>query len=350
MRRMPDRVDSYSLSGPTLLHQGCLQELLGEGLGEEHGGYSRSLCGSMAEASVSTIEVPDVDINARFHLGSDCIMVKKAEQFGSFLYEIQIYDEKKEEVDKMVLKMQYNGLEKEPQQKKKGLGKSYVVRPEGTFLCSNVARWQLVGVIKSMQSWGLEMSESSRTAAEVGLLNGVYNVMVYDTMVCRRGLLRRRAFEMVLSQRLEQMVGLSQEQKSMVEDMIELALCFFPQTGIQVDYTSGFHISEATVPEEAKGWTKRRKEWPSQALIDNVMRRGAHMVPKAFTEEKSKNNNKARRWRINFDLNEIIADSEYSVGVDPRRVLIILKDIKNQILPQSSALVKSYYLKIAIAR
>ena len=347
---MADRVDSYSLCGPTLLHQSCLHKLLGEGLGEEQGGYSRSLCGSMAEHSVSTIEVPDVDINARFHLSSDCIKVKKAEQFGSFLYEIQVYDGRKEEVDEMVLKMQYNGLEEEPQQKEKGLDKSYVVRPEGTFLCSNVARWQLVGVIKSMQSWGLEMSESSRTAAEVGLLNGVYNVMVYDTMVCRRGVLRSRAAQKVWSQRVKQMVGLSQAQKSMVEEMIELSVCFFPHTGIQVDYTSGFHISEEAIPEEAKGWTKRKKAWPSQALVKKVMRRGAHLVPKAFTEEKSKNNNKARRWRINFDLNEIITDGEYSVSVDPRRVLIILKDIKNQILPQSSALVKSYYLKVAIAR
>ena len=347
---MADHVDSYSLCGPTLLHQECLHKLLEEGLGEEQGGYSRSLCGSMAENSVSTIEVPDVDINARFHLSSDCIKVKKAEQFGSFLYEIQVYDGRKEEVDEMVLKMQYNGLEEEPQQKEKGLDKSYVVRPEGTFLCSNVARWQLVGVIKSMQSWGLEMSESSRTAAEVGLLNGVYKVMVYDTMVCRRGVLRRRAFQKVLSQRVKQMVGLSQAQKTMVEEMIALSVCFFPQTGIQVDYTSGFHISEDAIPEEAKAWTKRKKAWPSQSLVKKVMRRGAHLVPKAFTEEKSRNNNKARRWRINFDLNEIITDGEYSVSVDPRRVLIILKDIKNQILPQSSALVKSYYLKVAIAR
>ena len=354
---MTDSVAEYDIQGSTLLHQHSLASLLEEGLGQqeqglgqqEQGGYSRSLCGGLAERSSSTIEIPDIDINAKFHLATGWIDVKKSEKFGSFLYEIKVVEGRKEAVDQMVLQMQYHGLKEEPQGKQKGLDKSYVKRKEGTFLSSHVARWQLIGVIKSMRRWGLEVSDSSRLAAEVGLLNGVYNVMVYDSSVCRRGILRQKEFRKVLQVKMQQMKGVSQEQKLEMEDMVEQALCFHPTTGIQVDYTAGFHISEDAVPEEAKRWTKRKGEWPSPALVRRVMRKGAHLVPKAFTEDTEKNE-KSRRWRINFDLNEIIMDPDYSKTVDPRRVLIILKDIKNGILPQSSTLVKSYFLKVAIAR
>ena len=107
---------------------------------------------------------------------------------------------------------------------------------------------------------------------------------------------------------------------------------------------------EDAVPEEAKKWTTRSGEWPSGDLINKVMAKGAHLVPKTFTEEKKKKNDKSRRWRINFDLNVIITDKEYSPKVDANRVLIILKDIKNAILPGYTPLVNSYFLKVAIAR
>ena len=174
-------MECYNTTGPTLLHQGFMVQLLKEGLAEELEDYARSLCGGMSEESSSTLEIPDIDINARFHITSDCIEITKAEKFGSFLYEIKVVEGKKKEVDKVVQRMQYHGKEEEPQQKEKlekSLAKSYVVRENGTFLCSNVARWQLVGVIKAMQAWGLEVTESSRMAADVGLSNGVYNVMI----------------------------------------------------------------------------------------------------------------------------------------------------------------------------
>jgi hypothetical protein len=340
---MAECVDSYRIAGSTLLHQPCMVGLLEEGLGEHRGGHQRSLVGGMAERSSSTIEIPDIDINARFHLDTEWIQVSKSEKFGSFLYEIQVVV--KEEVDRMVLMMQYHGMEQEPVQKEKGLDKSYVKREEGTFLSSNVARWQLIGVIKAMQSWGLEMSQASRVAADTGLLNGVYHVRVYDSSVCRRGILKGARLRKVLEAKLKHMKTTSD-----LEEMMDLGLCFHPETGIQVDYTAGFHISEEAVPEEAKSWALTKAKWPSADLRRRVLSKGAHLVPKAFTEEKGHKNVKARRWRINFDLNEIICDKEYSKKIDARSVLIILKDIKNGILPQSSRLIKSYFLKVAISR
>ena len=198
-----------------------------------------------------------------------------------------------------------------------------------------------------MQAWGLEVSESSRVAADVGLSNGVYNVMIYDSAVCRRGILKRGRLQKVLKVMLD---GKPYEERAKLQEMLDLALCFFPETGIQVDYTAGFHVSADAVPDEAKKWTKREGEWPSRSLIGKVMAKGAHLVPKTFTEEKKKKNDKSRRWRINFDLNVIITDKEYSPNVDANRVLIILKDIKNGILPRYTPLVKSYFLKVAIAR
>ena len=325
-------------------------QLLREGLREEIGDYARNLCGGMSEESSSSIEVPDIDINARFHLNTDWIDITKAEKFGSFLYEIKVEEDKKEEVDRLVTKMQYHGMDTKPKKAEsieKSRAKSYVEKKGEIFLCSNVARWQLVGVIKAMQSWGLEVSESSRMAADVGLSNGVYNVMIYDSAVCRRGILKKGRLEKVLKVMLGEK---TQAEKVMFEAIMDLALCFFPETGIQVDYTAGFHVSEDAVPEEAKKWTIRSGEWPSGELINKVMAKGAHLVPKTFTEEKKKKNDKSRRWRINFDLNIIITDKEYSPNVNANRVLIILKDIKNGILPGYTPLVKSYFLKVAIAR
>ena len=345
-----DLVECYNTTGPTILHQGCMVQLLKEGLAEELGDYARSLCGGMSEESSSTIEIPDIDINARFHLNSDCIEITKAEKFGSFLYEIKVVERQKEEVDELVLKMQYHGMEEEPQQKEKlekSLAKSYVVRKNGTFLSSNVARWQLVGVIKAMQAWGLEVTESSRMAADVGLSNGVYNVMIYDSAVCRRGILQRGRLEKVLKVMLDRKPF---AERAKLQGIMDLALSFFPETGIQVDYTAGVHVSADAVPDEAKKWTRREGGWPSRALINKVMAKGAHLVPKTFTEEKKKKNDKSRRWRINFDLNVIITDDEFSPNVDANRVLIILKDIKNGKLPGYTPLVKSYFLKVAIAR
>ena len=340
-------VESYNIKGQTLLHQESMVQVLREGLAEEKRDYARNLCGGMSEESSSTIEIPDIDINARFHLKSDWVEITKAEKFGSFLYEIKVVERKKTEVDTLVSKMQYHGMEDEPEQKEKSVAKSYVKRKEGIFLSSNVARWQLVGVIKAMQAWGLEVSESSRVAADVGLSNGVYNVMIYDSAVCRRGILKRGRLQKVLKVMLD---GKPYEERAKLQEMLDLALCFFPETGIQVDYTAGFHVSEDAVPDEAKKWTKREGEWPSRSLIEKVMAKGAHLVPKTFTEEKKKKNDKSRRWRINFDLNVIITDKEYSANVDANRVLIILKDIKNGILPRYTPLVKSYFLKVAIAR
>ena len=345
-----DSVEGYNIKGPTLLHQGCMVQLLKEGLAEEKGDYARNLCGGMSEKSSSTIEVPDIDINARFHLTSDCIEITKAEKFGSFLYEIKVEERMKKEVDELVVKMQYHGTDDEPEKREKlekSLAKSYVEWNGGTFLSSNVARWQLVGVIKAMQAWGLEVTASSRMAADVGLSNGVYNVMIYDSAVCRRGILQRGRLEKVLKVMLDRKAV---AEKAKLQEMIDQALCFFPETGIQVDYTAGFHVSEDAIPEEAKKWTRREGEWPSRGLINKVLTKGAHLVPKTFTEEKGKKNDKARRWRINFDLNVIITDGEYSPNVDANRVLIILKDIKNAILPAYTPLVKSYFLKVAIAR
>ena len=92
------------------------------------------------------------------------------------------------------------------------------------------------------------------------------------------------------------------------------------------------------MPDEAKKWTSREGEWPSKDLINKVMTKGAHLVPKTFSEEKKKTNEKSRKWRINFDLNVIITDEEYSPNVDANRALIILKDIKNAFAFQLSSL------------
>ena len=176
-----------------------------------------------------------------------------------------------------------------------------------------------------MRKWSLEVDDASHTAAEVGLENGVYNVMLYDTMVCRRGMLRPGPFAKLLSQKFRKWV----KDSDMLGEIKKYVLCFFPETGIQVDYSTGFHISPEAMPEEAKRWTKRKEAWPSKDLMAKVMTKGAVLVPKTFKDDDK--NEKSRRWRINFDLNEILNDPTYSERLDPRRILIILKDMKNMI-------------------
>ena len=53
----------------------------------------------MYEKSSSTVEIPDIDINARFHLKSDWISVCTTNT--SFLYEIKVNEGFKDKIDKM---------------------------------------------------------------------------------------------------------------------------------------------------------------------------------------------------------------------------------------------------------
>ena len=188
------------------------------------------------EKVVSTIEIPDIDINARFTLPTDMIEVKPA---GPFLYEVIIKEGKKGAMDKFVQLMQCHpnkNVESITQLNKKSIQKSYV-KIEGThYLSSHVARWQLLGVIAAMDSMGMEIDQSSRMAKEVGLENGVYNVMVYDSMVCRRGILRKDAFKNLIQKRINRC---GTDHKAFAKYFLDYCLCFFPSTGVQVDYTAG---------------------------------------------------------------------------------------------------------------
>ena len=357
-------VDEYQIDGSTLLHQNFTKDLIRQVLllGTEDGkGYERTLCGGMDENSGSTIEISDVDINSRFYIDTDMIEVKPA---GDFLYHIIVSDARKEEMDKKVLLMQRHpqnvNIEEDflkilkrgctlgeiiKRGKTKSVEKSYIKRKEGTYLSSHVARWQLVGVIRAMKDMKIDVDDSSRTAAEVGLENGVYNVMMYDSMVCRRGIWRPGAFKEFLERELKRVPN-SGLNDSMINQFLDLFLCFYPPTGIQIDYTAGLIIMEEAIPREAKQWVGREGDWPSKELKENVMKRGAHLVPKSFKDETNKKDSYARRWRLNFDLNLIIFDPSYSKKIDVRRILIILKDLKNYLL---TSLMNSYHIKVAIA-
>ena len=166
--------------------------------------------------------------------------------------------------------------------------------------------------------------------------------MIYDNAVCRRGNLKKMAFRRLIEKHINQSKPSEMEN---MKQIMETILCFYPQEGIQVDYTAGFHVEAEAVPDEAKAWLKSDKMWPSQSLRRQVMREGALLVPKTFND--STKTEKARRWRINFDLNLIIHDPSYSSKILVRRILIILKDIKKHILRFPT--VKSYHLKLAIA-
>ena len=75
-------------------------QLLKEGLAEELGDYSRSLCGGMSEESSSTIEIPDIDINAMFHLNSDYIKITSGryDSMRGLLFRIYVVETKKNDV------------------------------------------------------------------------------------------------------------------------------------------------------------------------------------------------------------------------------------------------------------
>ena len=81
----------------------------------------------MLEKSSSTLETPDIDINARFHLKSDWIQVCSTNT--PFLYEIKIDREHKKKIDNLAALMQYHGVEHEVDKSNldKSIEKSYVL-------------------------------------------------------------------------------------------------------------------------------------------------------------------------------------------------------------------------------
>ena len=341
------RVDEYNITGPTLLHQPPVLACLNDGLRLtlDESLYERGCCGGTRERSSSTIEIPDVDINAKFKIESKCITVhptKDRSGKDSFLYKIEVVPEFREMVDGICLRMQYHPTENniEPNKIEKSLEKSYVKKKGKIFLSSHLARWQLLGVIKEMRKHGLDVSESSRMVSEVGLKNGVYNVMLYDTMVCRRGVLRRHAFKNLLEGEIKNSDHYDELRKA-----VDLIVPFFPATGVQVDYTAGFHISRDAIPDNATDWIKRDGAWPLKKLKEEVLDQGAVLVPKTFRDGDE--NERSIGWRINFDLNMILNDPDYSPDINTRRILIILKDLKN--LKMRSGVVKSYTLKVCLA-
>ena len=95
-------VESYNTTGPSLLHQGFMVQLLKEGLAEELDDNARSLCGSMSEKSSSIIEIPDIDINAMFHLNSDYIKITSGgsgyDSMRALLFRIYVVETKKNDV------------------------------------------------------------------------------------------------------------------------------------------------------------------------------------------------------------------------------------------------------------
>ena len=200
-----------------------------------------------------------------------------------------------------------------------------------------------------MKAMNINVDNTSRIASEVGLENGVYNTMIYDSMVCRRGIWRVEGFTKFIHKNLKVLREdkLDYDMNKALDSFLSVLLCFFPSTGIQVDYTAGLIIQEETIPDKAKEWVSRMdKSWPSQSLKDEVMKRGAHLVPKVFKNAANQRESRARQWRINFDLNLILFDPNYSKNIDIRRVLIILKDIKNSF---HTSLMKSYHIKVVMA-
>ena len=322
-------------------------QLLKESLAEEKRDYFRSLCGGMSEQSSSTIETPDIDINEIWHLNSDFIKITVAESFGpmhdpiqDFFYEIEVVETKKKEVDELLLKMQYHGMDDTVQQnwkpEEKLMAKSFLdlhhplLRFDGrTLISSNVAMWQMMGMVRAMQAWNLVDADPNE------------GYSLFDSEVCMRGTLERGRLEKVMLE------NKPYAERATLQEMMDLVLPFFPKTGIQVDYTTGFHVSGDALPAEATEWTRRDGEWPSRDLINKVLAKGALLVPKTNLSGQFKEYVRTR-WRMDFDLNMIITDKEYSPNVDANRVLIILKDIKNAILP--GRMVKTYFLKVAIAR
>ena len=123
-------VDSYDIVGPSILHQDAVIDLINDAIlipEDESIGYQRSVCGGMLEKSSSTLENPDVDINARFHLQPDWIKVCPTNT--SFLYEIKINREHKKKIDILAALMQYHGVEHQVDTSNlnKSIEKSYVL-------------------------------------------------------------------------------------------------------------------------------------------------------------------------------------------------------------------------------
>ena len=103
--------------------------------------YERTLCGSTSENTASTIEICDVDMNARFYLDNDMVTVEPS---GNFLYHVIVSKEKKADMDKKVLLMQQhprtiNVDGKIIKEKQKSIAKSYIEKGSATYLSSHVA-------------------------------------------------------------------------------------------------------------------------------------------------------------------------------------------------------------------
>ena len=122
------KVDDYNITGPTILHQAPLLDCLNDGLRLtlDESLYERGCCGGTRERTSSTIEIPDVDINAKFKIESKCIVVHPTKDRGgndSFLYKIEVV-EFKEKVDAISLLMQYHPTERniEPEKNREKSG------------------------------------------------------------------------------------------------------------------------------------------------------------------------------------------------------------------------------------
>ena len=132
-----EKVDVYNINGCTLLHQKFTKELITDAVTiciNDRKGYERTLCGSLSECCPSTIEIPDVDVNARFYVDSDTITVKPA---GPFLYHVIVTEERKKDMDKKVALMQHHPkpIDVDIKTKKgKGIQKSYTVIKDTIYL------------------------------------------------------------------------------------------------------------------------------------------------------------------------------------------------------------------------
>ena len=319
--------DGYNITGCSLMHQSFVKEIFQKVLSvkiEEGKGYERTLCGGLAEASTSTIEIADVDVNARFFVEEDMIEVKPSDKF---LYHVIVPEDRKNDMDKLVYLMQQHPVrnlkDTDFEVKGKGIEKSYLKKDGVLYLSSHVARWQLIGVLKTMKKMKVNVDDSSRIASEVGLENGVYNVMIYDSMVCRRGIWRKESFKHCLEENFKDFwkSKLDSYSNMVLESFLSQFLCLYPPAGIQIDYTAGFIIHGKTIPKKAKEWVGRmKKDWPSQHLKKQVLKKGAHLVPKVFLNTSNQRESRARQWRLNFDLNLVIFDPSYSKHIDVRRV------------------------------
>ena len=110
------KVDRYKIMGPTILHQHPLLSCLNDGLRLtlDESLYERVLCGGTKERSSSTLEIPDVDINSKFRINSECIRIHPIKNRGgdeTFLFKIEVLPNHKETVNEISLLMQYHPRE-----------------------------------------------------------------------------------------------------------------------------------------------------------------------------------------------------------------------------------------------